>query len=164
MVVESQGWEEYRVNLESASERCQKLSDHSRFGAGCQITDNPSPPKAFPVPHSHSGGRNKIFQGQLSTSEPCCSPVGPEEGISLTLSKACQPADDRNRNLTYQTPSLNIWERSWSETGSSKSPSPRFPGTSRQDGDGVGKRDDDNPCRAELWAQCSPAQQELNLS
>lgn len=63
-------------------------------------------------------------------------------------------------NLTYQTPSLNVWKRSWSEMGSSKSPSPRFPRTSRQDGDGVGKRDY-NPCRAELWAQCSPTRQEL---
>lgn len=69
--------------------------------------------------------RNRIFQHLL---QPC----GPR-GRDLTLSKTCQPADDRNMNFTYQTPSLNIWKRSWSEMGSNKSPSPRFLGTSRQE-------------------------------
>lgn len=141
MVVEPQGWEEYRVYLELASQLCQKLSDHSRFDVGCQITDNPSPPKAFPAPHSSSE-----LQTEYSNRSR-----GPR-GRDLTLSKTWQPADDRNINCTYQTPSLNIWKRSWSEMGSSKSPRPRFPGTNREDGDGVGKRDC-NPCRAELWAQ-----------
>lgn len=54
MVVEPQGWEECRVYLELSSQSCQMLSNHSRFDAGCQITDNPSPPKAFPVLHTDS--------------------------------------------------------------------------------------------------------------